>query len=47
MTKDEIKSTIEDFRKAAARSKKAGFDGAQIHGANGYLIEQFLHSSAN
>jgi len=47
MTKEEIKSTIEDFRNAAARSKRAGFDGAQIHGANGYLIEQFLHSSAN
>jgi N-ethylmaleimide reductase len=47
MTKDEIKSTVEDFRKAASRAKRAGFDGAQIHGANGYLVEQFLHSSAN
>lgn len=47
MSGEEIKETVEDFRKAAARSKKAGFDGAQIHGANGYLIEQFLHSSAN
>jgi N-ethylmaleimide reductase len=47
MTEEEIKKTVEDFRIAAQRSKKAGFDGAQIHGANGYLIEQFLHSSAN
>jgi len=47
MTLVEIKHTIDDFRKAAARAKSAGFDGAQIHGANGYLIEQFLHSSAN
>lgn len=47
MTTDEIESTVADFGKAAARAKRAGFDGAQIHGANGYLIEQFLHSSAN
>jgi len=47
MSGEEIKATVEDFRKAAQRSKRAGFDGAQIHGANGYLIEQFLHSSAN
>jgi N-ethylmaleimide reductase len=47
MSGEEIKETVEDFRKAAERSKRAGFDGAQIHGANGYLIEQFLHSSAN
>lgn len=47
MAKEEIKHTVEDFRLAAARANRAGFDGAQIHGANGYLIEQFLHSSAN
>ncbi len=47
MTGVEIKNKAEDFRKAAKRSKRAGFDGAQIHCAKGYLIEQFLQSSAN
>lgn len=47
MTHDDIKRTIEDYRKAAENAKKAGFDGVQLHGANGYLIDQFLRESTN
>ncbi|MFS2225112.1 alkene reductase [Pantoea sp. B65] len=43
----EIKDIIEDFRKAAANAIAAGFDGVEIHGANGYLLEQFLKDGAN
>ena len=42
MTKEEIKSTIEDYRKAARNAIAAGFDGVEIHGGNGYLIENFI-----
>jgi N-ethylmaleimide reductase len=44
---DEIKGIIEDFRKASANAIAAGFDGVEIHGANGYLLEQFLKDGAN
>ena len=44
---DEIPDIIEDFRHAAANAIKAGFDGVEIHGANGYLLEQFLKDGAN
>lgn len=47
LTVDEIKEIVNDFRTAAANAMEAGFDGVQIHGANGYLVEQFLHDSAN
>ncbi len=47
MTEAEIERLIEDFGTAAANAKKAGFDGVEIHGANGYLIDQFLHWSTN
>jgi N-ethylmaleimide reductase len=43
----EIAGVIEHFRKGAANALKAGFDGVEIHGANGYLIEQFLQSHTN
>ena len=43
----EIKAIVEDFRKAARNAKAAGFDGAEIHGANGYLIDQFLRTTSN
>lgn len=44
---EEIKGIIDDFRKAAANAIVAGFDGVEIHGANGYLLEQFLKDGAN
>jgi N-ethylmaleimide reductase len=44
---DEIAGVIDSFRKAAANALEAGFDGVEIHGANGYLIEQFLQSHTN
>lgn len=42
MTKKEIFQIIEDFKKAAMRAKKAGFDGIQIYVAHGFLLSQFL-----
>ncbi len=47
MTLKEIKDTINDFGKAARNAISAGFDGVEIHGANGYLIDQFIQSSTN
>ncbi len=44
---DEIKSVVEEFRQGAKNAKEAGFDGVEIHGANGYLLDQFLHSASN
>jgi N-ethylmaleimide reductase len=43
----EITETIDDFRRAAAAAVRAGADGVEIHGANGYLLHQFLSSNAN
>ncbi len=42
MTRDEIKTLVEAFGDAALRAKKAGFDGVEIHGAHGYLLNMFL-----
>ena len=47
MTIDEIKEMVVSFAKAAARSKQAGFDLVELHGAHGYLIAQFLSGYAN
>lgn len=44
---DEIKRVVEDYRKAGENAKAAGFDGVQLHAANGYLIDQFLRRSSN
>jgi N-ethylmaleimide reductase len=44
---DEIPGIVESYRLAARRAIEAGFDGVEVHGANGYLIEQFLRDSAN
>ena len=43
----EVAAVVEDYRRAAERAKAAGFDGVEIHGANGYLIDQFLQSKTN
>lgn len=47
VTIDEIKSLVADYALAAENAIKAGFDGVEIHGANGYLIDQFLHHDSN
>ena len=44
---DEIAGVVEEFRLAAANAQRAGFDGVEIHGANGFLIDQFLRDAAN
>lgn len=44
---EELPGIVELFRKAAERAKAAGFDGVQIHGAHGYLVDQFLRDSLN
>lgn len=44
---EEIARVVEDYRKAGENAKKAGFDGVQLHGANGYLIDQFLRDGTN
>ncbi|MDO5666278.1 MAG: alkene reductase [Alcaligenaceae bacterium] len=47
LTTDEVKATAEDFARAALNAIEAGFDGVEIHGANGYLIEQFINGGIN
>jgi len=47
LTIEEIKEIVEDFRKGAENAKEAGFDGVELHGANGYLLDQFLQDSSN
>ena len=44
---EEIPEVIEDFRRGAENAKRAGFDGVEVHGANGYLLDQFLQDSTN
>ncbi|MFF9276672.1 alkene reductase [Streptomyces griseosporeus] len=43
----EVEATVEDFRRAAAAAVAAGADGVEIHGANGYLVHQFLSGNTN
>ncbi|MGW6062793.1 alkene reductase [Streptomyces sp. NPDC055189] len=47
LTGDEIRATIDDFVSAARNAIDAGFDGVELHGANGYLIHQFLAPGSN
>ncbi|MDI1472386.1 MAG: NADH:flavin oxidoreductase [Thermodesulfovibrio sp.] len=47
LTQEEIWELIESFGKSARRAKEAGFDGIQIHGAHGYLVNQFLSPYTN
>jgi 2,4-dienoyl-CoA reductase-like NADH-dependent reductase (Old Yellow Enzyme family) len=44
---EEIPEVVEAFRQGALNAKKAGFDGVEIHGANGYLLDQFLQDRSN
>ena len=44
---DEIAGIVEAYRLGAENAKKAGFDGVEIHGANGYLLDQFLQDGSN
>lgn len=44
---EEIPGIVEAYREGARNAQAAGFDGVELHGANGYLIEQFLHSKTN
>ncbi len=47
MTQDDIDRVVSDFAYAAKRAVEAGFDGVEIHGGNGYLIDQFLRTNSN
>jgi N-ethylmaleimide reductase len=47
LAEDEIPGVVEGFAQAARRAITAGFDGVELHGANGYLIEQFLNANVN
>ncbi len=47
LTIDEISAVVEAYRLGALNARKAGFDGVEIHGANGYLLDQFLQSGSN
>lgn len=47
MTDADIQAVIGDFRRAAANAMRAGFDGVEIHGGNGYLLDQFLRTTSN
>jgi 2,4-dienoyl-CoA reductase-like NADH-dependent reductase (Old Yellow Enzyme family) len=46
-TKADIRRIVDDYAAAARNAVAAGFDGVQVHGANGYLVDQFLRDSAN
>jgi 2,4-dienoyl-CoA reductase-like NADH-dependent reductase (Old Yellow Enzyme family) len=43
----EVRRVVQDYRRAAERAKEAGFDGVELHAANGYLIDEFLRSKTN
>jgi 2,4-dienoyl-CoA reductase-like NADH-dependent reductase (Old Yellow Enzyme family) len=47
LTLEEIPAVIEDYRRGASHAQAAGFDGVEIHGANGYLLDQFLQGRSN
>lgn len=44
---EEIPRVVDDYRRAAENAKQAGFDGIELHGANGYLVDQFLRDGTN
>lgn len=47
LTIEEIQAVVDDYAVAAQHAKEAGFDGVEVHGANGYLLDQFLQDGSN
>ncbi|MBW7900416.1 MAG: alkene reductase [Rhodocyclaceae bacterium] len=47
LARDELSGVVAAYRQAAENARAAGFDGVEVHGANGYLLDQFLRSSTN
>lgn len=47
LTVPEIKAIVNEYRRAAELAQEAGFDGVELHGANGYLVDQFLQDNSN
>jgi N-ethylmaleimide reductase len=47
LTVPEIATIVQDYRRAAERAMDAGFEGVEVHGANGYLVDQFLQDGSN
>nr|KAE8941189.1 hypothetical protein PF009_g9023 [Phytophthora fragariae] len=47
LTTEEFPEVVEMYRQCAIRAKRAGFDGVEVHGANGYLVDQFMQSVTN
>ncbi|MCA2015871.1 alkene reductase [Vibrio tritonius] len=47
LTTDEVQAIVNEFAQAAENAMAAGFDGVEIHGANGYLVEQFINGAVN
>jgi 2,4-dienoyl-CoA reductase-like NADH-dependent reductase (Old Yellow Enzyme family) len=47
LAREEIPGIVEDFRRGAQNAQAAGFDGVELHGANGYLLDQFLQDGSN
>ena len=47
LTKADIDGIVEDYQRAAERAMRAGFDGVEVHAANGYLVDQFLQDGSN
>ena len=47
LDRTEIQTILEDYSQACLNAKKAGFDGVEVHGANGYLLDQFLQTGSN
>ena len=47
MTEEDVQWVIDSYRSACANAKKAGFDGVELHAANGYLVDQFASTNTN
>jgi N-ethylmaleimide reductase len=47
MSEDDIEQALDEFARSAVHARAAGFDGVELHGANGYLIDQFLNAASN